>query len=64
MLRIQPPSDDAWMLLKPLVLFFLAGIKCGHQFCYDCLADHRQIIKKDNAVHKGTCPWHPDNIKD
>ncbi|KAK3904105.1 hypothetical protein C8A05DRAFT_13984 [Staphylotrichum tortipilum] len=37
---------------------------CNHAFCWDCLADHKAILEKDNSAHKQECPWHPDNIKD
>lgn len=40
------------------------GTWCQHAFCWDCLADHKEILEKDNSAHKGDCPWHPDNIKD
>lgn len=50
--------------LLRLVSSILLGIKCGHQFCYDCLADHKEVMEKDNSAHAPTCPWHPNNLKD
>ncbi|KAL2197022.1 hypothetical protein P885DRAFT_36033 [Corynascus similis CBS 632.67] len=37
---------------------------CKHEFCWDCLASHKQILERDNSAHKEICPWHPNNIKD
>ncbi|KAK4148600.1 hypothetical protein C8A00DRAFT_19598, partial [Chaetomidium leptoderma] len=37
---------------------------CKHAFCWNCLADHKQILEGDNSAHQKKCPWHPDNIKE
>ncbi|RSL97624.1 hypothetical protein CDV31_012950 [Fusarium ambrosium] len=61
--------------LIPVVLDFLLvallrlnpaldGIKCKHEFCFECGANHREIMKNDNSVHKRTCRYHPDNLED
>ncbi|KAK3330019.1 IBR domain-containing protein [Apodospora peruviana] len=39
------------------------GIRCKHEFCWDCLADYRHIVKKDNSFHKRSCPHHSKNVK-
>lgn len=44
------------------VLSYSTGIKCKYQFCWDCLADYKAILAKDNSVHAATCKWHPDNL--
>lgn len=42
----------------------IIGSKCDFEFCYDCGADHKEIIKRDNSVHSPFCRWHPDNLSD
>jgi hypothetical protein len=42
----------------------VAGTKCNHQFCWECFASHKQILKEDNSVHKPTCMFHPSNQRD
>lgn len=53
-------------LLTCMAVFILTskGAKCRHQFCYDCGANHLDIITGDNSAHKRTCRLHPDNLKE
>lgn len=44
--------------------FFHTGIKCKHEFCYDCLANYKVILKRDNSAHEKACPWHPTNSEE
>ncbi|KAB5583557.1 hypothetical protein GE09DRAFT_1278751 [Coniochaeta sp. 2T2.1] len=37
---------------------------CRHEFCWDCLADHRTIVESDNSAHLETCPWHTANLRE
>ncbi|KAI8671014.1 RING-type domain-containing protein [Fusarium keratoplasticum] len=54
-----------FLLVAPLRLNpALDGIKCKHEFCFECGANHREIMKNDNSVHKRTCRYHPDNLED
>ena len=43
-------------------MFYPTGIKCKHEFCWDCLADYKAILAKDNSVHAAACKWHPNNL--
>lgn len=40
------------------------GIKCRHEFCWDCLKDYKEIRKAGNDKHAPTCPFHTNNIRD
>ncbi|KAK3372589.1 hypothetical protein B0H63DRAFT_563986 [Podospora didyma] len=40
----------------------MTGLLCGHEFCYECLADHQAILKSGNTKHKRGCMYHPDNL--
>ncbi len=42
----------------------MAGLKCKHEFCFECGADHRQILALDNSAHGADCKFHPDNFED
>ncbi|KAK3683351.1 hypothetical protein B0T22DRAFT_246181 [Podospora appendiculata] len=44
--------------------FSLLGLKCQHEFCWDCLVSHLLVLEKDNSVHKRYCRWHPQNLRD
>ncbi|KAM0285772.1 hypothetical protein ACHAQH_001233 [Verticillium albo-atrum] len=37
---------------------------CVAEFCWECLANHREIMLKDNSAHKRTCKFHPDNLNE
>jgi len=37
-------------------------MRCKHEFCFDCLADHKAILLKDNTAHAATCRFHPSNL--
>jgi len=39
-----------------------AGIKCRYQFCWECLADYKEIVRTDNSSHGEDCPFHTDNL--
>ena len=54
---LKRTSNGDWVLM-PVSL----GTKCKHEFCWDCLVDHLEVLKHDNRVHKADCPWHPDNL--
>ncbi len=32
--------------------------RCGHQFCYRCLADYGEIRRQGNRAHRPTCHYH------
>lgn len=40
---------------------FHTGIKCKHEFCYDCLANYKVILKRNNSAYEKACPRHPIN---
>ncbi|OIW27611.1 hypothetical protein CONLIGDRAFT_441211 [Coniochaeta ligniaria NRRL 30616] len=60
----KPCPGCGWAIEKNAGCAHMTCIKCSHQFCWDCLADHRRIVEEDNSVHLERCPWHPSNIKD
>ena len=37
---------------------FRTGIKCGHEFCWHCLAPYKAIRKKGNSAHNITCSYY------
>jgi len=47
---------------EPVLTFCLAGIKCRFEFCWECGADHVQIMRRDNSAHKPSCKFHPVNL--
>ena len=42
--------------------FRVTGIKCKFEFCWECGADHIQIMRHDNSAHKPSCKFHPANL--
>ncbi|KAH6699216.1 hypothetical protein EV126DRAFT_39225 [Verticillium dahliae] len=34
---------------------------CEAELCWECLADHKVIISKDDSAHKKTCKFYPAN---
>ncbi|KAI4730217.1 hypothetical protein E4T49_02023 [Aureobasidium sp. EXF-10728] len=32
--------------------------QCSYEFCFECLADYKKILKHDNRRHKRTCVYH------
>ncbi|KAJ3536572.1 hypothetical protein NM208_g6661 [Fusarium decemcellulare] len=60
----KPCPGCGWAIEKNDGCSHMTCIKCKHQFCFECGADHRDIIKGDNSVHEDTCPFHPNNLKD
>lgn len=47
-----------------LSLVSKTGIKCRHEFCWDCLEDYKEIRKAGNDKHAPTCRFHTNNILD
>ncbi|KAF5007540.1 hypothetical protein FDECE_6131 [Fusarium decemcellulare] len=60
----KPCPGCGWAIEKNDGCSHMTCIKCKHQFCFECGADHRDIIKGDNSVHEDTCPFHPNNLQD
>lgn len=40
----------------------VVGVKCSHQFCWECLVDYKEIIRTDNTAHNIDCQFHTDNL--
>lgn len=44
------PTSTLWHVLTSVV-----GKRCGHQYCWGCLADYGPIRKEGNHHHASTC---------
>ncbi|RMJ14928.1 hypothetical protein CDV36_005386 [Fusarium kuroshium] len=60
----KPCPGCGWAIEKNKGCSHMTCIKCKHEFCFECGANHREIMKNDNSVHKRTCRYHPDNLED
>ncbi|KAI8678246.1 RING-type domain-containing protein [Fusarium keratoplasticum] len=60
----KPCPGCGWAIEKNRGCSHMTCIKCKHEFCFECGANHREIMKNDNSVHKRTCRYHPDNLED
>ncbi|ENH68698.1 Putative E3 ubiquitin-protein ligase ARI9 [Fusarium oxysporum f. sp. cubense race 1] len=57
----KPCGGCGWAIEKNSGCSHMTCSKCGHEFCWDCGADHRAIMRGDNSLHKETCRFHPRN---
>ncbi|KAK3400231.1 hypothetical protein B0T20DRAFT_496623 [Sordaria brevicollis] len=39
-------------------------IKCSYQFCWECMADFKEILRTSNDAHRKDCRFHTDNLED
>jgi IBR domain, a half RING-finger domain len=39
------------------------GSRCGHQFCWECLASWNKISMLGNAHHQRSCKYHSSNLR-
>ncbi|PKK50637.1 hypothetical protein CI102_4866 [Trichoderma harzianum] len=60
----KPCPGCGWAIEKNDGCSHMTCVKCKHQFCYECGADHKQILEKDNTVHKEDCKFHPSQLGD
>lgn len=61
---LSQPGIIAFTMADFLSPVSKTGIKCGHEFCWDCLKDYKEIRKTGNDKHAPTCPFHTNNIRD
>ena len=38
------------------------GSQCRHQYCWDCLASWKEILRRGNVAHAVSCRWHTSNL--
>ncbi|TIC96986.1 E3 ubiquitin-protein ligase RNF19B [Colletotrichum higginsianum] len=62
--RPCPGTDDADDDTTTTHSSHMTCSKCKHEFCYDCGADHKRVLKFDNSVHSEGCRFHPNNMFD
>ena len=41
----------------------LTGSRCGHEFCWKCLASYAKIRRRGNVAHGRNCPDHTSNLR-
>ncbi|KAF5663420.1 heat shock 70 kDa 12A [Fusarium heterosporum] len=58
----KPCAGCGWAIEKNRGCSHMTCIKCKHEFCFECGANHRDIMRGDNSIHKKTCRFHPDNL--
>ncbi|KAI1056673.1 hypothetical protein LB507_001714 [Fusarium sp. FIESC RH6] len=58
----KPCAGCGWAIEKNKGCSHMTCIRCKHEFCFECGASHRDILRRDNSVHKKTCPYHPNNL--
>ena len=44
------------------MLIFVIGKRCGHEYCWLCLADYGPINEEGNEHHAPNCEYHSDNL--
>ncbi|KEY72511.1 hypothetical protein S7711_09462 [Stachybotrys chartarum IBT 7711] len=40
------------------------GTACLYDFCWECMADYKEILRMDNTAHHTDCPFHTNNLPD
>ncbi|TFA99438.1 hypothetical protein CCMA1212_008746 [Trichoderma ghanense] len=60
----KPCPGCGWAIEKNDGCSHMTCVKCKHQFCYECGADHRQILENDNTAHLETCRFHPNQLEE
>ncbi|KAL7927805.1 hypothetical protein ACQKWADRAFT_277901 [Trichoderma austrokoningii] len=60
----KPCPGCRWAIEKNDGCSHMTCVKCKHQFCYECGADHKRILENDNTVHEDTCKFHPNQLED
>ncbi|KAL6864189.1 hypothetical protein J3F83DRAFT_742860 [Trichoderma novae-zelandiae] len=60
----KPCPGCGWAIEKNDGCSHMTCVKCNHQFCYECGADHRRILENDNSVHHETCRFHPRRLEE
>ncbi|RGP76171.1 ring finger domain-containing [Fusarium sporotrichioides] len=58
----KPCAGCGWAIEKNKGCSHMTCVKCKHEFCFECGASHRDIMRGDNSIHNKTCPYHPDNL--
>ncbi|KAH6966264.1 hypothetical protein EDB82DRAFT_515332 [Fusarium venenatum] len=58
----KPCAGCGWAIEKNKGCSHMTCFRCKHEFCFECGANHRDIMRGDNSIHKKTCPHHPDNL--
>ncbi|KAI5467019.1 hypothetical protein BGZ63DRAFT_341655, partial [Mariannaea sp. PMI_226] len=58
----KPCPGCGWAIEKNDGCSHMTCIKCRHEFCFECGANHKDIVAGDNTAHKRTCKFHPDNM--
>ncbi|KAL7822269.1 hypothetical protein V8C26DRAFT_390525 [Trichoderma gracile] len=60
----KPCPGCGWAIEKNDGCSHMTCVKCKHQFCYECGADHQQILENDNTIHLETCRFHPSQLEE
>ena len=42
----------------------MIGFKCSYEFCWECMADFKEILRTSNDAHQKDCRFHTNNLKD
>ncbi|OLN87290.1 E3 ubiquitin-protein ligase RNF19B [Colletotrichum chlorophyti] len=60
----KPCPGCGWAIEKSSGCSHMTCVKCSHEVCYDCGADHKRVLSYDNSTHSEDCRFHPDNMDD
>ncbi|KAF7544941.1 hypothetical protein G7Z17_g9555 [Cylindrodendrum hubeiense] len=60
----KPCPGCGWAIEKNDGCSHMTCPSCQFQWCFECGANHREIMAGDNTAHKETCKFHPDNMEE